>query len=58
MSLVQKLAVAYALLFFGVVAIGYVPAFNDATNGYLFGVFAAFVGFWLSKRMAFATATA
>jgi hypothetical protein len=38
MTLIQKLAVAYALMFFAVVAIGYIPAFNDA-NGYLFGLF-------------------
>ncbi|MFD9898194.1 hypothetical protein [Mesorhizobium sp. NPDC059025] len=38
MTLIQKLALAYAVLFFAVVAIGYVPAFNDA-NGYLFGLF-------------------
>ncbi|WP_421916704.1 hypothetical protein [Mesorhizobium sp.] len=38
MTLIQKLAMAYALLFFGLVAIGYVPAFNDA-NGNLFGLF-------------------
>lgn len=38
MSLIQKLAVAYAVMFIGVVAIGYVPAFND-DNGYLFGLF-------------------
>lgn len=54
MSLIQKLGVAYALMFFAVVAIGYVPAFNDA-NGYLFGLFSlqwyddllhAFSGVW------------
>jgi hypothetical protein len=54
MSLIQKLAVAYALLFFAVVAIGYVPAFNDA-DGNLFGLFSlqwyddllhAFSGVW------------
>jgi hypothetical protein len=38
MTLIQKLAIAYAVMFFAVVAIGYVPAFNDA-NGYLFGLF-------------------
>ena len=38
MTLIQKLAVAYAFMFFAVVAIGYVPAFNDA-NGNLFGLF-------------------
>jgi Domain of unknown function (DUF4383) len=54
MSLIQKLAVAYALLFFAVVAIGYIPAFNDA-DGNLFGLFSlqwyddllhAFSGVW------------
>jgi len=54
MSLIQKLAVAYALLFFAVVAIGYIPAFNDA-EGNLFGLFSlqwyddllhAFSGVW------------
>src|SRR4051794_36844563 len=54
MSLIQKLAIAYALLFFAVVAIGYIPAFNDA-NGNLFGLFSlqwyddllhAFSGVW------------
>jgi len=54
MTLIQKLAVAYAFLFFGVVAIGYVPAFNDA-DGNLFGLFSlqwyddllhAFSGVW------------
>jgi hypothetical protein len=34
----QKWAWVYAALFFGVVAIGYVPAFNDA-QGNLFGLF-------------------
>ncbi|MEX0404769.1 hypothetical protein ABGN05_03725 [Aquibium sp. LZ166] len=38
MSLIQKLGIAYAAMFFLVVAIGYVPAFNDE-NGYLFGLF-------------------
>lgn len=38
MTLIQKLAIAYAVMFFVVVAIGYVPAFNDE-NGYLFGLF-------------------
>lgn len=38
MTTIQKLAIAYAILFFAVVAIGYVPAFNDA-NGQLFGLF-------------------
>jgi len=54
MSLIQKLAIAYALLFFAVVAIGYIPAFND-TDGNLFGLFSlqwyddllhAFSGVW------------
>jgi hypothetical protein len=54
MSLIQKLAITYALLFFAVVAIGYIPAFNDA-NGNLFGLFSlqwyddllhAFSGVW------------
>ncbi|MGE0503125.1 MAG: DUF4383 domain-containing protein [Rhizobiaceae bacterium] len=38
MTLIQKLAIAYAVMFIVVVAIGYVPAFNDE-NGYLFGLF-------------------
>ncbi|MEJ6783860.1 DUF4383 domain-containing protein [Aminobacter sp. Piv2-1] len=54
MSLIQKLAVAYAALFFVVVAVGYVPAFNDA-DGNLFSLFSlqwyddllhAFSGVW------------
>jgi hypothetical protein len=54
MSLIQKLAIVYAVLFFAVVAIGYVPAFNDA-DGNLFGLFSlqwyddllhAFSGVW------------
>ncbi len=54
MTLVQKLAVAYASLFFGVVAIGYIPASNNA-DGNLFGLFSlqwyddvlhAFSGLW------------
>ncbi len=54
MSLIQKLAIVYALMFFAVVAIGYVPAFNDA-DGNLFGLFSlqwyddllhAFSGVW------------
>jgi hypothetical protein len=54
MSLIQKLAVAYAIGFFVVVGIGYVPGFNDE-NGYLFGLFSlqwyddllhAFSGVW------------
>ena len=54
MTLIQKLAVAYAAMFFLVVAVGYVPAFNDA-DGYLFGLFSlqwyddllhAFSGVW------------
>lgn len=38
MSLIQKLAIAYAVMFLGVVAIGYIPGFTDE-NGYLFGLF-------------------
>ncbi|MVA97000.1 hypothetical protein GN330_07035 [Nitratireductor sp. CAU 1489] len=38
MTLIQKLGIAYAVMFFAVVGIGYVPAFNDA-NGSLFGLF-------------------
>jgi hypothetical protein len=38
MDIIRILAGAYFLLFVGVVAIGYVPAFNDA-NGNLFGLF-------------------
>ena len=54
MSLIQKLGLAYAVLFFVVVGIGYVPAFIDA-NGQLFGLFSlqwyddllhAFSGVW------------
>jgi hypothetical protein len=54
MSLIQKLGIAYAAMFFLVVAIGYVPAFNDA-SGQLFGLFSlqwyddllhAFSGVW------------
>jgi hypothetical protein len=54
MSLIQKLAIAYAVMFFAVVAIGYVPAFEDA-SGQLFGLFSlqwyddllhAFSGVW------------
>ncbi|MEI5680882.1 MULTISPECIES: hypothetical protein [unclassified Mesorhizobium] len=54
MTLIQKLAIFYAAMFFFVVGIGYVPAFNDA-NGYLFGLFSlqwyddllhAFSGVW------------
>jgi hypothetical protein len=54
MSLIQKLAIAYAVMFFAVVGIGYVPAFNDA-SGQLFGLFSlqwyddllhAFSGVW------------
>ncbi|MGC4026371.1 MAG: DUF4383 domain-containing protein [Mesorhizobium sp.] len=54
MTSIQKLAVVYGIMFFLVVAIGYVPAFNDA-NGYLFGLFSlqwyddllhAFSGVW------------
>jgi hypothetical protein len=54
MSLIQKLGLAYAALFFLVVGIGYVPAFIDA-DGQLFGLFSlqwyddllhAFSGVW------------
>jgi hypothetical protein len=54
MSLIQKLGLAYAVLFFLVVGIGYVPAFVDA-DGQLFGLFSlqwyddllhAFSGVW------------
>lgn len=54
MTLIQKLAIVYAVMFLAVVAIGYVPAFNDA-NGNLFGLFSlqwyddllhAFSGVW------------
>lgn len=54
MSSIQKLGLAYAVMFFAVVAIGYIPAFNDA-NGNLFGLFSlqwyddllhAFSGVW------------
>jgi hypothetical protein len=38
MDVIRMLAGAYFLLFVGVVAVGYVPAFNDA-NGNLFGLF-------------------
>jgi len=53
-TLIQKLAIVYAVMFLAVVAIGYVPAFNDA-NGNLFGLFSlqwyddllhAFSGVW------------
>jgi hypothetical protein len=54
MSQIQKLAIVYAFMFFAVVAIGYVPAFNDADHR-LFGLFSlqwyddllhAFSGAW------------
>jgi hypothetical protein len=54
MTLIQKLAIVYAIGFFIVVAVGYVPAFND-DQGYLFGLFSlqwyddllhAFSGVW------------
>ena len=54
MTLIRKLALAYAAMFFVVVAVGYVPAFNDE-NGYLLGLFSlqwyddllhAFSGVW------------
>ncbi len=38
MTLIQKLALAYAVMFLVVVGIGYVPAFIDE-NGYMFGLF-------------------
>ena len=38
MDIIREFAGLYFLLFVGVVAIGYVPAFNDA-NGNLFGLF-------------------
>lgn len=38
MDIIRLLAVAYFVLFVGVVAVGYVPAFNDA-SGNLFGLF-------------------
>jgi Domain of unknown function (DUF4383) len=38
MTLIQKLAATYAVLFLAVVAVGYVPGFEDE-NGYLFGLF-------------------
>jgi hypothetical protein len=38
MTLIQKLAVFYCIMFFGVVAMNYVPAFHDA-NGMMFGLF-------------------
>ncbi|MFN3548764.1 MAG: hypothetical protein ACK4U0_14860 [Mesorhizobium sp.] len=54
MSLIQKLGLAYAVLFFLVVGVGYVPAFIDG-DGQLFGLFSlqwyddllhAFSGVW------------
>ena len=54
MTLIQKLAVFYAFMFFGVVGMNYVPAFHDA-NGMMFGLFSlqwyddllhAFSGVW------------
>lgn len=38
MSLIQKWALVYAILFGLVVGVGYVPGFEDE-NGYLFGLF-------------------
>lgn len=38
MTLIQKLAVFYAIMFFAVVGMNYVPAFHDA-NGMMFGLF-------------------
>lgn len=38
MTLIQKLAITYAILFLAVVGVGYVPGFEDE-RGYLFGLF-------------------
>jgi len=38
MTLIQKLAVVYAIMFFGIVGMNYVPLFHDA-NGMMFGLF-------------------
>lgn len=38
MTLIQKLAVFYFIMFFAVVSMNYVPAFHDA-NGMMFGLF-------------------
>ncbi len=54
LSLVQKCAVGYFVMFMGVVALDFIPGLKDA-DGYLFGLFAldlydhslhAFSGFW------------
>ncbi len=54
MTLIQKLAVAYFVMFMGVVALDFIPGLKDA-DGYLFGLFAldlydhslhAFSGIW------------
>lgn len=53
-TLIQKLAVAYFVMFMGVVALDFIPGLKTA-DGYLFGLFAldlydhslhAFSGFW------------
>jgi len=60
MTLIQKFAVFYAFMFFGVVAMNYVPAFHDA-NGMMFGLFSlqwyddllhAFSGVWAAVAAA------
>jgi hypothetical protein len=38
MTLIQKLGIAYAIMFFGVVALNYLPFVHDA-NGMMFGLF-------------------
>lgn len=54
MTIIQKCALAYCVMFIGVVALDFVPMFKDA-NGYLFGLFTldfydnslhAFSGLW------------
>jgi hypothetical protein len=56
MTGIQKLGLVYAVMFFLVVAVGYIPAFNDA-DGNLFGLFSlqwyddllhAFSGVWVA----------
>jgi len=39
MTRIQKLAIAYFVMFLGVVALDFIPGFKDA-DGYLFGLFA------------------
>lgn len=39
MTTIQKLAIAYFVMFLGVVALDFIPGLKDA-NGYLFGLFA------------------